>query len=114
MPVVIYVLVLHPPGPWSIWMYWWNWIPGLTTWWHHEIASDAIIPTLSEQWYSTKWPLGGAITEMDHQLGLPIEMVVQGVGNNGQHLGGKHGIKWCWNKVLGQSGTITQKENILG
>ena len=46
---------------------------------------------------------------MDLQCGFPCGLVCQGVGINGQHLGGCHGHEMMvggWNKVLGTNGAI--------
>ena len=66
-----------------------------------EKKNSGIIPAVAKK---TR-----AIIEMDLQCGFPCGLVCQGVGINGQHLGGCHGHEMMvggWNKVLGTNGAI--------
>ena len=67
----------------------------------HGKKNNGIIPAVAKK---TR-----AIIEMDLQCGFPCGLVCQGVGINGQHLGGCHGHEMMvggWNKVLGTNGAI--------
>ena len=97
--------------PWTFWMKWWSWIPGLAQQCNH----GQLHPWRKKQWYhpssgkKNKLLFLGAIIEMDLQCGFPCGLVCQGVGINGQHLGGCHGHEMMvggWNKVLGTNGAI--------
>ena len=68
--------------------------------------NNDIIPAVAKK---NKLLFLGAIIEMDLQCGFPCGLVCQGVGINGQHLGGCHGHEMMvggWNKVLGTNGAI--------
>ena len=68
--------------------------------------NNDIIPAVAKK---NKLLFLGAIIEMDLQCGFPCGLVCQGVGINGQHLGGYHGHEMMvggWNKVLGTNGAI--------
>ena len=87
----------------------------LDTWAGTTVQSWATTPMEKKQWYypssgkKNKLLFLGAIIEMDLQCGFPCGLVCQGVGINGQHLGGCHGHEMMvggWNKVLGTNGAI--------
>ena len=72
----------------------------------HGKKNNGIIPAVAKK---NKLLFLGAIIEMDLQCGFPCGLVCQGVGINGQHLGGCHGHEMMvggWNRVLGTNGAI--------